>query len=80
MKSHLVIIECTGYIFGSCFCGEYVCNSKDSHQSEVRAEKDLRADISSDFENYKVRVHSVLKQQRTSGDNTVTRAEHEALV
>ena len=38
MKSHLAITECAGYIFGSCFCGDYdmyitcklICDCQDS--------------------------------------------------
>ncbi|KAL5254620.1 hypothetical protein ACHWQZ_G014158 [Mnemiopsis leidyi] len=48
-------------------------------QDEVERERELRVEIAGQFESYKVRVHSVLKQQKNN-DTVIGISEHEAIV
>lgn len=48
-------------------------------QEEVERERELRVAIGGQFESYKVRVHSVLKQQKNN-DVVIGISEHEAIV
>ena len=49
-KSHLVITECEGYIFGSCFCGDFsnkiVISNLDARERGISVEcKDRMSQI-----------------------------------
>ena len=50
-----------------------------SLQEGVERERELRVEVSAQFESYKVRVHSVLKQQKCN-DTVIGISEHEAIV
>ena len=55
-----------------------ICNHVFS-QEEVERERELRVEVAGQFESYKVRVHSVLKQQKNN-DTVIGISEHEAIV
>lgn len=49
-----------------------------SIQEEILRERKLREETTADFDSYKVRVHSVLKQQRTK-ESMISVTEHDAM-
>ena len=55
------------------------CIPNTTAQEEIERERDMRLEISGQYESYKVRVHGVLKQHKT-GDTTIGISEHEAIV